>query len=233
MDKQSELKQAYLEGFAAKCAEAGLDPEKVATMAGDFGRSLLPSAVAATHPVLGFTNTAANSIAPIAALLSGDVDEQEKKKLTRGRNAFLPGGFGYNIGRRARGVAGESKEDGARASKPNLWSEESGSLTAAGITTGLASLIGKKLGGRDGAARGALAGIGVSTAGTVAAALLALAKKRRTREEQTAHDDKGSNVLLNLLVPGTATYNRFKRIGRSRDWDADAKARKKQLKETN
>jgi len=107
--------------------------------------------------------------------------------------------------------------------KAGYWSELIGQATAPiglGLGVGtLGALAGGALGGRRGAVMGA--GIGGATGlygGALAntgGALGAAATKTRPAEDQADEDTDKRSLLKNLLIPGRASYNKWKRVGTS------------------
>ena len=93
-------------------------------------------------------------------------------------------------------------------------------LTSAVLGSGLGALLAKR--------KGALAGAGIAGVATLIGMLAAAIKRRRTKQEQI-DADKGS-VLMKYLVPGTGTYDYFKRLGRSQG-ERDETEQEKKKKE--
>jgi hypothetical protein len=116
----------------------------------------------------------------------------------------------------------------------NMLSEVFGPYTSAAVLgvagVGIGGLAGAGFGkatGHDadeyakaGRGMGAAAGIGVAGLAMVTAAVLALARKTRTTDEQVQRDET-SNLGRNLLVPGTSAYDYFKRYGASENFRKD------------
>ena len=116
-------------------------------------------------------------------------------------------------------------------------------LFGSGTATISSGLLGALLGGgigylskknpegvRLGALIGGGSGIGAAAIADLAAAIAAAIKRRRTADEQVEHDKGNLVTAKNLLVPGYARYNYYKRIGRSqgdRDEPAENKEKSK------
>lgn len=128
----------------------------------------------------------------------------------------------------------------ADGSSHRFWSTTNGQLTgnlitaAAGGTAG--ALLGRKylsdrLGEELGTGVGAVAGAGLSIgAVNLLAALVAAATRRRTKEEQQEAAASGAGIAADYLVPGVASYNHWKSIGRSIGDAAERKAKTKDTK---
>ena len=120
----------------------------------------------------------------------------------------------------------KSKKDGDSRPMRHAISEHLGQGTSAlaamllGGTTGALVGVPKSIGSDDpvsdrilggllGVAAGGFSSLGLDIIGKISAAI----RRRRTAKEQIEHDKK--SVILNYLVPGFATYNHHKRLGRS------------------
>lgn len=178
-----------------------------------------------------------NGIGDLYGLLKKEPEEdQDEKNIDfASRNAamsLIPGFGGWRMGRRSRGIAEESKRDSSKHPYANLIAEQLGRITSALGSTGLGALAGTGLSNLSRSTnklQGAVVGGGVGLLASILANIGGAAKAgttpRRTREEQSERDDSASRVLLKYLVPGVSTYDSFKRLGRSRDWDDKARRR--------
>jgi hypothetical protein len=175
-----------------------------------------------TNVVVPGVGSLSSGIGGLAGMLNTDkLSEEEKKKIIENRGySYIPGIGGYRLGRRLSGVSAESKEEDPD-SKPfhNMWAESFGPVTS----TILPAVIGAGLGSKiTGSTRGAVGGAATGGALSLLAMLGGAAKAgltdRRTKEEQ-ADMETGKRALQKLLIPGVSSYDAWKRIGRSRDWD--------------
>jgi len=171
--------------------------------------------------MLPYGGAAAHSVGQ----LTGMVNPEKYKDNMGWGSELLPGVAGRRTGQRLALVSEESERMGGERAKRNMLSEQFGPttsmLTSMGIGAGLGGTAGAALGGNigstvSGAGLGALGGLGVSSAATIAASLAAAIKRRRTMREQ-ADNDKDSNTSANLLIPGVAAYDYYKRLGASRN----------------
>ena len=90
------------------------------------------------------------------------------------------------------------------------WSEYIGRGTSVVIP----ALLGAGVGGAHAGAPGALVGgVGSASISPALASVLALLTKTRTKEEQEAADNDSSAWVKNLLIPGHAQYQHYKRKG--------------------
>ena len=156
------------------------------------------------------------AIGATAGLLSDDLKKHRDSKL----KALLPGVGAYRIGERLSSQVKHEQEDADKKNRKDVrpvahaMSEGFGPITS----TAAAALAGLVAGGATtGRHSGAMAGAGLGAAGAIAAnligAIAAAIKRRRTKEEQMKSDEK--SVLLKYLIPGLATYDSYKRLGRS------------------
>jgi len=190
-------------------------------------------------PGLNLVSGVANASGSVSGLFSPTTPELRKRLADRNAAVSLVPGWGtFRQAQRLRGVADESREDGAAHPYAHLAAEQLSItpqlIAAMALGGGVGGVVGlgqlDSPGGPDKAMRSAGIGAGVG-AGSVAlayliGALAAAATKRRTRQEQT-DTETGERTVLDLLVPGLASYDTFKRYGRSRDWDVAAQERKK------
>lgn len=115
--------------------------------------------------------------------------------------ALLWTGAGAGIGA-GIGALVDNKKDKAKAALPAGGKvEEALNNGSLGTATGW------------GAALGAGAGFGLSLLGEGIGALSALISRRRTEKEQTKYETSGGRTAMNYLLPGAATYNKYKNIG--------------------
>ena len=117
--------------------------------------------------------------------------------------SFIPGVGAYRHGRRVAGASGKHK-----------FSNYFGNLSSTALTTALGAGIGALANKNDrakGALIGAGAGYGTTVAAQLAAAIAALAKKRRGDAEQQKYKD--SSTVPEWLIPGVAAYNEYKTTG--------------------
>jgi hypothetical protein len=176
------------------------------------------------------TNSVTGAGANIAGYLSGEVSDEELKKMNEspGKGA-IPFNPAYRYGRRLRRTVDKSpdRQDAIR----NILGEFIGPTTST-VTTALAGAgIGAGIGGAAGALRnrdsledakegariwsgegarvGAVYGGMAGLAAFPIAMMLAVAKKRRTEAEQAEHDSEYRPA--NTLVPGYGLYNSLKR----------------------
>lgn len=179
---------------------------------------VLASAVMGSLPWIGGPTQAAGAIAGLADTAS-DADEAEYDK-TPG-TSWIPG-----VGAKRMTTRLKNQLTGSNGTRKRFWSSQFGPLTSILLSSAAGAGIGAGAGAlarRDDPSDGALAGAGVGAlvgGGTAAgvsllAALSAAATKRRTKEEQLAAADSSAGVAADYLVPGVATYNNYKSLGRS------------------
>jgi len=153
-------------------------------------------------------------------VLRGPVRPQEREALADRDVAYslIPGVAGHNVGRRQRGSYGDSAAAGVH--KGRVLSHAlgeylgAGSLAGAGVGGAAGYGVADALGGN----RGLGAALGVAAGGLLPSLIGAIAAgltKRRTSEEQVAHDR--GNPAQNL-IPGRDVYNLLKRLGSTRSW---------------
>lgn len=129
---------------------------------------------------------------------------------------FVPGVGTSRMERRQRHVRKDLVPK-AKWQRGRILSDELATITPILMLSAIGGGIGAASNGKDGAMTGALIGGGAGVAAGLAAALAAAITKRRTREEQT--NSEKSPGVLNHLIPGRATYNMWKRIGYSGNYD--------------
>ena len=225
-------KESYIRGFC-KAAEAhGVDRQALAKLAystpvSESLSSFVPNI--AQELILPGSSSVTSNIGYIAGLLA----DQDNKQKGNGLN-FVPGVSGYRIGNRLKTqvlreleyIKKNKQHQGARP-VAHAVAEHLGHLTSTLGTTGVGALLGSLL-SKDrgiGATIGATIGAGASSIANIGAAITAGVKKRRTKEEQVESDK--DSLLWKYLVPGSATYGLFKRIGRSQgERDEDPKNKK-------
>jgi len=139
-----------------------------------------------------------------------------------GELVVVPGSGTYRLARRREKELEDKKGD-----TPHFISQALGPGTsllttagaAAGLGAGLGALVGDKgYKGRMagvGAGMGALSGTGLWLLAELAAPIRAAATKRRTKKEQQEYANSGT--LKEYLVPGAASYNAYKTLGRALD----------------
>ena len=176
---------------------------------------------------------------PSAAYIAGLLSKEDNSQKSIGP-AFIPGVSSYRLGNRIktqvkrelRQIEEDEKNKGARP-VAHAVAEHLGAGTSmlAPILAGVG--IGGAVDGKDGALIGGATGAAAASVATLAGAIAAAIKRRRTAKEQI-ESDKGS-VLAKYLVPGTAVYGKYKRLGRSqgeRD-EAEAKGKSEKKAEIN
>ena len=197
--------------------------EDLAKAAGAIADMILPAvgAVAMDRALPGGLGSTLMSVGEVVGTLNGEaVNTPKRRKYVAAMPSALsmfPVVGGSKIGLRLRGVAEESREDEAESPIANLAAEYLGH----GTSLILPALLGAYL-GRDSGHElvGALGGAALPM---VAGGLAAAVTKRRTKQEQT-DSETTRRALLKYLVPGLGTYDRFKRYGRSKDWDDEVTA---------
>lgn len=143
-------------------------------------------------------------------------DQQIQQINNQQTKALIPGVASSRLARRRRKQG---------ASSWRAFSQHFGPATSSLVIAGLAAIVGGTVGAQTGkeqiadgskfgtahrAMLGAAAGLGISGLGM----LLAGVTPTRTKQQQAAHDASSGVTLLNLLVPGFATYNKYKSYGR-------------------
>ena len=225
-------KESYIRGFC-KAAEAhGVNRQELAKLAystpvSEALSSLVPDI--AQELIIPRSSVVTNSIGYISGLIADQDNKQKGNWLN-----FVPGVSGYRKGNRIKTqvlreleyIKKNKQHQGARP-VAHAVAEHLGYLASTIGTAGVGALIGSLLSKRRGI--GAIIGAGIgaqaSAIANLGAAIAAGVKKRRTKEEQ-AESDKDS-LLWKYLVPGSATYGLFKRIGRSQgERDEDTKNKK-------
>jgi len=176
---------------------------------------LIPGLTAGV-PIYGPLQTLGSVVGRPTGLLRGPVSDEEKTKITdrSGTDAFIPGVGGWRLGRRERGVAGESVEDGA--TRLSATGQVIGEQGGPALQMILGAIGGGLLADEEGAMAGAITPLVLNAAGLIASTMT----KRRSREEQTKVDSPSIlRKLRTYLLPGQAGYDMGKRWGRSRDWE--------------
>ena len=139
---------------------------------------------------------------------------QDIKKMDQNAPAaFIPGFGKARLMMRSRAVRNLLKDRADQYTVP--WADWFGSSTSLLASGAAGAGIGGLAGGGRGAIVGAGLGLGLGGAATIGSSIAALAKRRRTLEEQAAAENDGS-TLARLLIPGVANYNAWKRLGASK-----------------
>lgn len=129
---------------------------------------------------------------------------------------LAPGVGASRVERRQRRVRKDLVPE-ERWQRGRIFSDEAATMTPILMLSAIGGGIGAASGAQDGVMKGAIVGGAVGGAASVAAALMAAITKRRTRAEQT--ESEKSPGILNHLIPGRATYNLYKRLGYSANYD--------------
>jgi hypothetical protein len=215
-DYYSKTATHNFQGYMAK--SAGPVAEYLASMPAHSGIGAAAGKVdydaGGDVPIASILSVGSRPAASGAGLFMGASEEDLDRMNSRISPALLPYVADVRQGRRLGATLRRSEEDnpGASRAKGNLISEFTGPVTS---TAGLAlsgGAIGGILGGEEGAQAGAAMGTGASAVGHSLMALVAAVRKRRRREEQS-EQDRESNVLDNLLLPGAGMYGALKRLG--------------------
>ena len=220
--------KAYLQGFAKTAEAYGVDPEALvkfakATPLTDVLGTLVGNAI----PYGGV----ANSIGSMAGLLTDDFKDQDESAL----KALIPGVGGYRLGKRLSSQVKHEQEDARSLGRKDVspvahaMAETFGPATSTLASTLLGGGIGAAIHRKDrgkGFGVGAGIGAGASMLAHLIGAIAAGVKRRRTKGEQLDSDSK--SVASKYLLPGVASYNSYKRLGRSQgDRDENDKGKKK------
>lgn len=163
----------------------------------------------------------ATGIGGIAGWVDSASDAHEAEYDKTPGSSWIPGVGAKRITTRLK-----NQLTGSNGTRKRFWSSQFGPLTSlllssaagAGIGAGAGALVNREEpsdGALAGAGVGALAGAGVGAGASLLAALIAAATKRRTKAEQLAAADSSAGVAADYLLPGAATYNNYKSIGRS------------------
>lgn len=129
---------------------------------------------------------------------------------------LIPGVGQSRIGRRQRRVRKDLVPE-ERWQSGRILSDDASTMTSILMLSAIGGGVGAASGAQGGVMKGAFVGGGVGIAAGVAGALMAAITKRRTRAEQT--ESEKSPGILNHLIPGRATYNLYKRLGYSANYD--------------
>lgn len=168
-------------------------------------------------------------IDPIAYLAGLADDESNSHKSVS--PAFIPGVSAYRAGNRIktqvsrelRDIASRRKDEGARP-VAHAVAEHLGPTTSILASGALGAVIGR-LARKGGEGVGGAAGLGIGAAATLVGMLAGAIRRRRTKQQQI-ESDKGS-LLAKYLVPGLASHDYVKRIGRSQGERDEAEAAEK------
>jgi hypothetical protein len=231
---------AYLEGFIKRCAELNLDPEPMLETLGVDVAGLKQAADPVQEglatglsplrlwlgavPGVGRLQAIGEGAGGLTGLLQEGPDAEEKQRLADRPAALslLPGVGTYNMARRAKGVADQSAELGGEHPYANMWTEELAPISQILAGLGGGAAVGGAVRGREGVLPGMAIGAGAASLPVLIGAIAAGIRKRRTEQEQ-ADTETGGRVALKALVPGVGTYDRFKRLGVSRNWEGAPK----------
>lgn len=174
------------------------------------------------------------AMVPSAAYIAGLLSKEDNSQKSIGP-AFIPGVSSYRLGNRIktqvkrelRQIEEDEKNKGARP-VAHAVAEHLGAGTSmlAPILAGAG--IGGAVDGKNGALIGGATGAAAASVATLAGAIAAAIKRRRTAKEQI-EADKGS-VLAKYLIPGAAAYGQYKRLGRSQGERDEAEAKGKSEK---
>lgn len=124
--------------------------------------------------------------------------------------SWIPGVGAYRYQQRAIADAVANKSSAPRAL---AVSEDVGTLGAAVAPTLLGTGVGGLIGGGKGALVGGIAGAGVSAAAQLLGGIIGMSRRKRNPEESKAYNqDVKSALLYNYLLPGSAAYNKARRM---------------------
>lgn len=199
----------------------GVDPVGLAKMAKATPFTDAAGAVAGSLIPFG---APASALGSAAGLLTDDFKEHDESAL----KAFLPGVGAYRLAKRLSSQVKHEQEDARKMGRKDVrpvahaLAEKIGPATSTGLAALLGAAIGGASGGRKGAGIGAGTGLAASGMAHAVAAIAAAVKRRRAASEQMDADSK--SVLSKYLVPGSAAYGYFKRMGRSQGDRDDASA---------
>lgn len=226
-------KESYLRGFVKAAKENGVDP---VNLAGAVSKKSTPVSEFATAQLTNLLIPGSGVLnAPGAILGLADDQDNSQKPLWLG---FVPGYAGYARGNRLKTqvlreleqIKKDKKHEGARP-VAHAVSEFIGPHTSMLSSVLLGSLVGgagtaawtdDKDKAMAGGVAGAIAGGGYAAMKELVAAIKAAIHRRRTKEEQIESDKR--SLLRKYLIPGAASYDYYKRMGRTqgeRDEDSD------------
>ena len=188
-------------------------------------------------PLLPYAGTTAVGIGSAAGGLDTPATEEAEKEWdkTPGKN-WIPGVGTYRLARRQRRQLVDDKGNAPHAISQGfgpftstlaslLAGSAAGGLIGGGIGAGLSGSDGALAGGGAGAGAGAAVGGGAALLANLLGGPLAAAfTKRRTKEQQKAYANSGT--LKEYLVPGVASYNAWKSLGRTIGESDERKAKK-------
>lgn len=188
---------------------------------GELASNLAQAGLAQIPTVVTQIPGVINGAGSIVGAFSSPATEAEESKWDAGDSevaGLLPGVAGYRMARRRKRQL-KADEGGT----PHYWSQAFGPLSALLIASGLGALGGGVVGGATngfkndtnaliGAGIGAGVGAGGAALSELGALIAAAIKRRRSKEEQKAYAN--SSTASEWLVPGVATYNAWKTMGR-------------------
>lgn len=185
-------------------------------------------------PLLPYAGTAAVGIGSAAGGLDTPATEEAEKEWdkTPSKN-WIPGVGTYRLARRQRrqliddkGNAPHAISQGFGPFTSTLASMLAGAGLGAGVGGSLAPQLGEPgtWGAATGAGVGSLVGGGAGLLANLIGAGTAAFTPRRTKEQQKAYANSGT--LKEYLVPGVASYNAWKSLGRTIGESDERKAKK-------
>ena len=192
--------------------------------------------------VLGTTGigSAVGSATAAGGLLHGALSDMPTAEDIKNINkdwgmSFIPGVGASRMLRRMRYNARKAKHGEGNIAGEILPGYLTSTVAGAAGGGLIGAGLGGWLGGKEGAALGG--GVGLAAGSLVSAAIAPLAAsiaaaitRRRTQQEQLAHDNELN--VSNWLIPGVSFYNYWKRIGRLRE-EQDGAPTEEQVKREN
>lgn len=176
-------------------------------------------------PLLPYAGTAAVGAGSAAGTLDTPAPEEEEKKWdkTPGKN-WIPGVGTYRLTRRQKRQLVDDKGNSPHAISQGfgpytsmlasmLAGGAAGSLLGGGVGAGVGGAGGALDGAAGGAGVGAVVGGGAALLANLIGAGAAAFTPTRTKEQQKAYANSGT--AKEYLIPGQASYNVWKTLGRS------------------